>query len=207
MWAINDSSGNLRMVKNPAYYAPKVRVRLLSTTSLLQTYPDKSIKIISGNLTRGKLVANPKNNLPTSEAHSFEDTPIAVEALNVAISTVNASNINLSEPEKELRCWHHRLGNMNFRKIQFLMRTGILSKSETCRHLHTASCKIVTPPSAQHANMASNIKVQFTERQPPSSRIALVFSEMVTFFLANKSQCITSLAKPKVACSHLPARV
>ena len=157
MWAINDSSGNLRMVKVPAYFAPKVRVRLLSTTSLLQTYPDESIKIesdqlvlsgVPGDLTRGELVAliNPQNNLPTSEAHSFKDTPIAVEALNVAISTVNTSNINLSEPEKELLRWHYRLGHMNFRKIQFLMRTGILSKSEASRRLHTASCKIVTPP-------------------------------------------------------------
>ena len=157
MWTINDSNGNLRMVKVPAYYAPKVRVRLLSTTSLLQTYPEESIKIeahqlvlsgIPGDLTRGELVAliNPENNLPTSEAHSFKDTPIAVEALNVAISTVNDSNINLSEPEKELLRWHYRLGHMNFRKIQFLMRTGILSKSEANRRLHIASCKVVTPP-------------------------------------------------------------
>ena len=157
MWTINDSNGNLRMVKVPAYYAPKVRVRLLSTTSLLQTYPEESIKIeahqlvlsgIPGDLTRGELVAliNPENNLPTSEAHSFKDTPIAVEALNVAISTVNDSNINLSEPEKELLQWHYRLGHMNFRKIQFLMRTGILSKSDANRRLHIASCKVVTPP-------------------------------------------------------------
>jgi hypothetical protein len=99
-------------------------------------------------MARGKLVAliNPENNLPTSEAHSFKDTPFAVEALNVAISTVNASNINLSEPEKKLLCWHHRLGHMNFRKIQYLMRTGILSKSEASRRLHTSSCKILTPP-------------------------------------------------------------
>jgi hypothetical protein len=89
---------------------------------------------------------NPEINLPTSEAHSFKDTPFAVDALNVAISTVNASNINISEPEKELLRWHHRLGHMNFRKIQFLMRTGILSKSEASRRLHTASCKFVTPP-------------------------------------------------------------
>jgi hypothetical protein len=120
MWAINDSSGNLQMVKVPAYYAPMVRNRLFSTTSLLQTYTDKSIKIephqlvlsgVPGNLTRGELVAliNPKINLPTSEANSFKDTPIAVKALNIAISTVNASNFNLSKLEKELLCWAHEL--------------------------------------------------------------------------------------------------
>jgi hypothetical protein len=66
MFAINDDSGNLRMVKIPAYYAPKVRVRLLSTTSLLQTYPDESFKIephqlvlggVPVDLTQGELVA------------------------------------------------------------------------------------------------------------------------------------------------------
>jgi hypothetical protein len=102
---------------------------------------------VPGDMTRGELVAliNPENNLPTFEAHSFKDTPFAVEALNVAISTINASNIkNLSEPEKELLCWHHRLGHMNFRKVQFLMRTGILSKSEASQRLHTASWELPT---------------------------------------------------------------
>ncbi len=106
------------MVKVPAYYAPMVRNWLFSTTSLLQTYTDESIKIkphqlvlsgVPGNLTQGELVAliNPENNLPTSEANSFKDTPIAVKALNIAISTVNASNFNLSKLEKELLCWAH----------------------------------------------------------------------------------------------------
>jgi hypothetical protein len=45
MWAINNSSGNLKMVRVPGYYAPKVRVQLLSTTCLLQTYPNKGNKI------------------------------------------------------------------------------------------------------------------------------------------------------------------
>ena len=34
-WSFHDAYGNLRTLKLPAYYVPKVRVRLLSTTSLL----------------------------------------------------------------------------------------------------------------------------------------------------------------------------
>jgi hypothetical protein len=52
--------------------------------------------------------------------------------------TVSAVNNNLTEAEKELSCWHFRLGHLSFRRIQFLMRSGALSASESARRLHTA---------------------------------------------------------------------
>ena len=51
LWAIPDAKGQLCLIKVPAYYAPKVRVRLLSTTCLLQSYPDESICVESHQLT------------------------------------------------------------------------------------------------------------------------------------------------------------
>jgi hypothetical protein len=42
-WAVHDQLGNLRILKVPAYHVPNIKVRLLSTTSLLQTYPDETI--------------------------------------------------------------------------------------------------------------------------------------------------------------------
>ena len=145
------------MLTLPAYYVPKVRVRLLSTTSLLQKYEGESIKVeahqltlsgIEGDIERSTVIAhvNPDNNLPTSDAYRQTDTPKAAECLNATITAVNENNLNLSEPEKELLRWHYRLGHMSFKKIQFLLRTGVLTRSNNKRHLHQAACKIENPP-------------------------------------------------------------
>ena len=156
-WSIIDTFGELRTIRVPAYLVSRIKVRLLSTTSLLQTYPDEQITIEANQLTlsgspldplRGQIVAriNSDNNLPTSKAYRTADTPKAAAALNIALSTVHDSNQNLTEAEKELLRWHHRLGHLSFRKIQFLMRSGVLSRSEATRALHTAACRLVNPP-------------------------------------------------------------
>jgi hypothetical protein len=80
LWSFHDVHGGLRTLSLPAYYVPKVRVRLLSTTSHLQQYEDEIIKIevhqltlsgVDDDPTRPTLVAcvNPDNNLPTSDAY------------------------------------------------------------------------------------------------------------------------------------------
>ena len=51
LWACHDTSGQLRLLKVPAYCVPKCRVRLLSTTSLLQTYADEKIAVQAHCLT------------------------------------------------------------------------------------------------------------------------------------------------------------
>ena len=157
MWAFHDADGQLRAIKVPAYHAPACRVRLLSTTSLLQTYPGETITIeadrltlsgLSGDPTRGSVTArvDPSNNLPTTHAYHHGAPMIGAQALSATISVVNDENSNLSEPEKELLRWHFRLGHLAFRRIQFLMRTGVLSHSHATRRLHTAAAKIETPP-------------------------------------------------------------
>ena len=156
LWAIQDTLGNLPIIRVPAYLVSRIKVRLLSTTSLLQAYPGETIIIEAHQLTlsgtsdetRGQLIArvNPENNLPTSDAHCSSDTPRAVAALNITLNTVHESNLNLTEAEQELLRWHHGLGHLPFCKIQFIMRTGVLSRSESHRSLHTAACRIVNPP-------------------------------------------------------------
>jgi hypothetical protein len=112
MWAMQDTLGNLRMIKVPAYLVSRIKVRLLSTTSLLQAYPGETITIEAHQLTlsgtsdetREQLIAriNPDNNLPTSDAHRSSDTPKAVTALYITLNTVHESNLNLSKAEKKL---------------------------------------------------------------------------------------------------------
>ena len=98
-WSIIDTFGELRTIRVPAYLVSRIKVRLLSTTSLLQTYPNEQITIEANQLTlsgspldplRGQIVAR----LPTSKAYRTADTPKAAAALNIALSTVHDSNQN-----------------------------------------------------------------------------------------------------------------
>jgi len=180
LWACHDTSGQLRLLKVPAYYVPKCRVRLLSTTSLLQTYADEKITVqahcltlsgIASDPTRGAVVAevDPRNNLPTSMAYRYNDEMAKPQALQSTIVTVNAANINLSEPEKELLRWHCRLGHVSFRRVQFLMRTGVLSNSESSRRLHTAACKLASPPKCAACQYGKQ-----TRRPSPGTKTTVV---------------------------------
>ncbi|KAI2506683.1 hypothetical protein MHU86_7784 [Fragilaria crotonensis] len=110
-WAVHDTNGNLRMIKVPAFYVPGIKVRLLSTTSLLQTYQGETIQVESNRLTlsgvpgdssRGAVMVlvNPQNNLPTSDAFNGQDPFKAADALVATITEVHETNHNLSEAEK-----------------------------------------------------------------------------------------------------------
>lgn len=54
--------------------------------------------------------------------------------------------MNLLNAEKELLHWHARLGHINFEKVKFLMRSGILSNREAARCLQTAASKLSLMP-------------------------------------------------------------
>jgi hypothetical protein len=158
MWSFHDTAGMLRVLKVPAYHVPRIRARLLSTSSLLQTYKGEEIVSTPYSMrltgspndpTRGTVVAhvNPINNLPTTLTYNYGDTMEAAEGLSAVINVVNEANINLTSADKELLRWHHRLGHIGFKSVQFLMRTGVLSHSaETPRSLHTTASKIIHPP-------------------------------------------------------------
>ena len=156
-WSVLDTKGMLRTLKLPAYYVPKSPVRLLSTTSFCQTHSPETIQMeahqltvtgVPGDFTRGSIAIriDPTNNLPTSPIYTNMDTEKAIEALSATLSVVSNDNLNLTDPEKELLHWHYRLGHLSFRKIQFLMRTGVLASSKASRHLHKAACQLSTPP-------------------------------------------------------------
>lgn len=91
-------------------------------------------------------LVNPDNNLPTSQAYRQPAVLPAAECLNSTITAVNEANFNISEPEKELLRWHYQLGHMNFQKIPFLMRSGVLAKSNNKQKLHQAACSLTQLP-------------------------------------------------------------
>lgn len=156
-WVVPDTNGGLRSIKVKAYYVPQCKAKLLSTSAFLDEYPDEEIVLKSGILsvggkegdpTRGPIIAavNPVNNLPTSTAYRHTIRREAEAAIAPTLSAVADGNINLSEPAKELMRWHFRLAHLDLRKIQFLMRTGVLATSEATRRLHTAAAKLQVRP-------------------------------------------------------------
>ena len=140
-WNVLDTMGHLCTLKLPVYYIPKSPVHLFSTTSLLQTYSDETILIQPHELSLSSIQSdsaqspvsvhiNLTNNLPTCPVHCPEDAHKAIEALSMTLSVVSDSNVNLSEPQKELLHWHFRLGHLNFKCILFVMQSGALAVSQ-----------------------------------------------------------------------------
>jgi hypothetical protein len=140
LWAFHDTKGQLRSLKIPAYYVPNCRVHLLSTTSLLQTYPDEEIICshdrmlltgVSHDPTRGSvcIFVNPANNLPMGPVYCYNGTIQAPVAMTTSINEASAANHNLFEPEKLPLRWHQHVGHLSFAH----------------KKLHTSACKITHP--------------------------------------------------------------
>ena len=85
---------------------------------------------------------------PTVNRRSLRrnSTPKAVLPAVKHPSLTTASNLNLTEPEKELLRWHHRLGHVGMRRVQWLFRQGILATSEAAKRLHSSAAKLTHGP-------------------------------------------------------------
>ena len=116
LWSVLDTNGNLRNLKLPCYYIPKLHQRLLSTTVFSKSYPDSTISAtakawtITQNGQTIDIYINPRNNLPTSTC--FRKSAVSSIAANLGETVVSMANQNLSEPQKESLRWHHRLGHV-----------------------------------------------------------------------------------------------
>ena len=157
MYMVKDRTGMFRAIKLPAFLVPNCKPRLLSTTSFMDVYPNESITLehrkilISGEPgipNRGAIdgFIDPVNNLPTSNAYSYNGVEEPVKHWKAMIIKVSEENLNLTPAEKELLRWHYRLGHLGYRKIQALMRSGVLSHSHATRSLHASASKIQHPP-------------------------------------------------------------
>ena len=111
-WSFHDRLGNLRTLQLPAYYVPKSPVKLLSTAQLLQHYPNESIELtdnaailsgVEGDSSRNGVIAfvNPASNIPSCTGYRMTAVEQAAMALNVMTTTVDPSNMNLSDPKRQ----------------------------------------------------------------------------------------------------------
>ena len=97
MWAVLDTNGQLRCLKLPAYYIPACKMRILSTTSYLETYNPEQIcgdhtslgfTGIPGNPTRDKIKSrvNPRNRIPTITGYEYDSCEFAKDVNEDAFS-------------------------------------------------------------------------------------------------------------------------
>ena len=157
LWSVLDTEGKLRQLKLPAFLVPKTNARLLSTQSLLQTYDGEKIiqdgktMVLTGmpgdkKRTQITILINPSNNLPMSYGYDHKEVKKSAHALSSIISETSQHNMNLSEAQQELVRWHNRFGHLSFRKVQFVMRTGVLATSEHKRRLHIKASTLTNLP-------------------------------------------------------------
>ena len=95
LWSFLDEKGMLRSFKLPALYIPSTTTRLLSTTSLLQSYSGELIEqtghgmrlsgTSDGQRNTVEATINPNNNLPTSTGYSYGKV---MEAANTLVNMV-----------------------------------------------------------------------------------------------------------------------
>ena len=92
------------------------------------------------------VMINPTNNLAVSEAQPPPNSSSIPPGLHSLVREVSDANLNLSNAEREWLCWHQHLGHVNFNTVQFLMRSGILAKSQRSKALHSQISKLVSAP-------------------------------------------------------------
>ncbi len=86
---------------------------------------------------------NPVNNPPTLTGCKPQAMAKLAADHTKNMDVTHANNLNLSEPQKELVRWHNRLGHINFRTVQFLMRSGALAATQSLKNLHTRASIIM----------------------------------------------------------------
>jgi Reverse transcriptase (RNA-dependent DNA polymerase)/GAG-pre-integrase domain/Zinc knuckle len=155
-WSFEDTKGNIRTLNLPCLHVPTASQRLLSTSSLLKTYPNDTISISEGKLMLSGSIdseydsiqayIDPSNNLPTSDMCDPNPSIKRKQQMKSLVAVVADENVNLSEPEKELMRWHQRLAHMDCNKVKFLFRTGVLARGEASRSIQTAAAKLRANP-------------------------------------------------------------
>ena len=160
LWYIEDESGTLQALKMKALHIPTSPHRLLSTHALCSQHPDLTMSVASKGATvkvHPSAISiyapvNKKSNLIVSMGHRYGASPVSFCAISDVPSaypatpaTVSDANMNLSDAAKELLRWHQRLGHVSFARVQHLLRSGVLAKSESARRLHRSAASIAIP--------------------------------------------------------------
>jgi hypothetical protein len=141
-------------------------VKLISTLATLKAYEPETIHLTAGELIlsgnssseypTNSVIAHldPRINLPTSYAISHSGVADIPKAYNTTVETADQENHNITPLKRNGSNGTSAFGHMSFRRIQFLMRSGILAKSQQARHLHATIGKLKTQPKCAACQFA-----------------------------------------------------
>ena len=96
----------------------------MSTSVLCNAYPNKRITVNANcwiicdedeTVAPIDINVNPVNNLPMMHCYKLSEAINLATSFATSVSTTHRENFNLSEPQKELICWHCKLGHANFK--------------------------------------------------------------------------------------------
>ena len=167
-WTFVADNNMYRTLRVPCYYVPTATTRIASVQEILKAYPNETVNMnrnhltLSGDKRQPPITVPycPMSNLPMAQttkgayAHATDGpvpkrkgrTPKPDLPTKKQSPLTVPSNINLTEPEKELLRWHYRLGHVGMKRIQWLFRQGILSSSEKTRRLHAVAANLTSGP-------------------------------------------------------------
>jgi hypothetical protein len=162
-WTFTAEDGSHRTLELHAYYIPWVNQKIASTSQVHKKYPNDHIDISSkqlrviGDGTNQSITVPlcPKTELPLcqarslkfgalGEARSVKTGPLA--RIRTTPSLTEGANFNMTTPEKELLCWHYKLGHVSIRRIQWMFRRGYLGNTEQSKRAQAAAAKLNSGP-------------------------------------------------------------
>lgn len=119
-WSMHGNTVMIRLLIVPTYHVSNSSARLLSTSSVLQTYPEEniirtqtgmSLMGVKGDSRRGKITATviPVTKLPTTTTFHDERTQQGLDALTNVISVIDEASLNISEANKDLLRWYAKI--------------------------------------------------------------------------------------------------
>lgn len=154
-WSIPMDDGESKIFPIQTCFVPGAGRRILSPQHADQQTDEVSMDFTingkGGKITMrkdGRTITCPlcpRTNLPMIKASPAYVISQKSKELNLCIT--EESNQNLSLAQKELLRWHFRLGHLNFKSVQLLLRTGALGRTRlqtaasSCPHPKCSSCQ------------------------------------------------------------------
>ena len=135
-----DSSANYfspkRDFDDPSVFAAFARGLTTSDPFLEQCLAKSAVCLSEARQDEALRVAAAADDTTRNPFAEHKPTPSALEG----------ANFNLTEPEKELLRWHHKLGHLSFRRVLWLFRQGVLAVTERAKRLQAAALKLTKVP-------------------------------------------------------------
>ena len=174
-WTIKADDGKTRTLELRCLHVPSAHMRIASTQDILKSYPDETITaranevVLSGSeytpavtvqidpqsgvpeftMVEEPNIESPQDPEPPAPgpAQVFSASEIFKKGdLNATRNLLESRNINLDDPSKELLGWHYKLVHVSMKRIQWMMRQGLLATTERAKRLHTRAAQLTILP-------------------------------------------------------------